>query len=177
VYIFDSWHYYYCLNTKKFWAFCWYALRNRQHPAQISTPFLLSLIRRKSTTIWDFFNLFPSSLERIFPVVSESVKFSLCTPRRHKRVQLKIHPCLLLTLDQVRIRLHVPAALAAEQLLHLPLMERLVGLRQSGCFGEQRRSFRPKGNPKTNFRSPLHSLAWVISALISVWQKEQFTLN
>lgn len=37
----------------KFWAFCWYALRNRQHPAQISTPFLSSRIRRKNTTIWE----------------------------------------------------------------------------------------------------------------------------
>lgn len=41
----------------KILAFCWYALRNRQHPAQISTPFLSSLIRRKNTTVWDFLSL------------------------------------------------------------------------------------------------------------------------
>jgi len=38
-------------------------------------------------------------LKGFFPVVSESVKFSLCAPRRHKAVQLKIHTCLLLAPD------------------------------------------------------------------------------
>lgn len=101
--------------------------------------------------------------------------FPLCT-WRHKTVQLKIHPCLLLALDEVRIRLQVPAALAAEQLLQFPLMGSWVGLRRSGCFGEERRAFPPTGNPKTTFRCPLHCLAWALPTPY-FGLKEQFPSN
>lgn len=160
----------------KFWAFFWYALRNRQHPAQISTPFLSYLIRRKSTKIWDFWSL-PVLTWKDFSSVPENVAFSLCASRRHKTVQLNIHSFLLLALDEVRIRLHVPAALAAEQFLQFLLMGSWLGLSRSGCFGEERRSFPPKGNPNTTFRCSLQSLAWANTTLISVWEKEKFPLN
>ena len=84
--------------------------------------------------------------------MSKSVKFSLCATRKQKRVQIKIRPCLRLTLDEVKIRFHVPAALAAEQLLQFPLMGSRVALSRSGCFGEERRSFPLTGKRKTTSR-------------------------
>jgi len=110
------------------------------------------LLFEEGTQKFGIFYLFSPSLERIFSVVFKSAKLSLCAPRRHKRVQLKIRPYLLLAIDEVIILLQVPAALAAKQLLHFPLMGSWVGLNRSGCFGEERRSFPPMGNPKRNSR-------------------------
>lgn len=134
----------------KFWAFCWYALRNRQHPAQISTPFLSSVIWRKSTTIWDFLSLPILTWKDFSSCAWKCQIFSLCTTKT-QRSSAK-NP-LLFTFGTIWSENSASRSsrLSCKAIAPVPINGKLGGSQPVSMFWRREKILSPYGESKNDF--------------------------
>lgn len=136
------------MNT--FWAFCWYALRNRQHPAQISTSFLSSLIWRKSTTIWDFFSLPFLTWKDFSSCVCKCQIFPLCT-KKTQESSAKNLPLFTVGTRWGENSASCSSRLSCRAIAPVPINGKLDGLQPVSMFWRRKKILSPYGESKNEF--------------------------